>query len=380
MNHYDALVIGAGPAGMAASMELALAGWDVLLVDKSVFPRGKVCGGFIGPENKEILAEYGLLEPLKRRGAQRITHILLSAANGVSVRVPLYYNGRPDYGLGISRAAFDDLLLAKAREMGVIFEGGVTVRNMVHRGGHSTFQLASRDGSPAVEASATHVIHAHGGAVKGNRPAARLFGASRMFDAIVGAGNDVIMHFIDQGHAGINRFEDGTVNVCYVIKESLFKRFKGNFEAVWQHMLSSNTCLAAQMKSSRPLGRWQGTFVDMDRGMRFFDGHAFYTGDAAAVIHPVAGGGITMALSGGILLGSLLGRHHPEDVCRAAEAQAYQRAFRRRYAWPLRASRIIGAVGHHDPVARATIRLLKSRERNLHQLFDIFHQPAVLQA
>ncbi|MCA9395341.1 MAG: FAD-dependent monooxygenase [Candidatus Omnitrophica bacterium] len=380
MTHYDALVIGAGPAGIAAAIELSLAGWEVLLIDKAGFPRGKVCGGFVGPENKAILAEYGLLDALERRGAKYVTHLQISAANNISVRVPIYFNGRPDYGLGISRSAMDELLLAKALDIGVNFEGGITAQHMVHRGGHSTFTLVGRDGRAPAEASATHVIYANGGAVKGKSPASRLYGASCLFDSIGDSGADVIMHFLDQGHAGINRFEDGSVNVCYVIKDALFRRFKGDFDQVWRHMLGANRNLYRQMKNARPLTRWHGTFVDMDRPLRFFDGHAFYTGDASAVIHPVAGGGITLALSGGILLGSLLGRHHPEDVFRAAEAEAYAKAFRRRFAWPLRASRMIGAAGHTAPVANSVIRLLKWREAHLHQLFDIFHQPAVLQA
>jgi len=41
---HDALVIGAGPAGSTAARLLAQAGWSVALVEKSVFPRRKVCG------------------------------------------------------------------------------------------------------------------------------------------------------------------------------------------------------------------------------------------------------------------------------------------------------------------------------------------------
>src|SRR5215471_5533148 len=44
---YDALVIGGGPGGATAALLLARAGWNVMLAEKTAFPRSKVCGEFI---------------------------------------------------------------------------------------------------------------------------------------------------------------------------------------------------------------------------------------------------------------------------------------------------------------------------------------------
>src|SRR3954464_600491 len=45
MKRYDAIVVGAGPAGSTAAYRLARAGATVLLVDRATFPRDKPCGG-----------------------------------------------------------------------------------------------------------------------------------------------------------------------------------------------------------------------------------------------------------------------------------------------------------------------------------------------
>jgi len=47
MKHYDALVVGGGPAGSTTAYRLADAGASVLLVDKARFPRDKLCGGLL---------------------------------------------------------------------------------------------------------------------------------------------------------------------------------------------------------------------------------------------------------------------------------------------------------------------------------------------
>ena len=59
---FDAVVLGAGPAGATAALLLARAGWSVALVEKTEFPRRKVCGEFLSATNLPLLRELGLSE------------------------------------------------------------------------------------------------------------------------------------------------------------------------------------------------------------------------------------------------------------------------------------------------------------------------------
>src|SRR6187402_3328511 len=57
---YDAVVVGAGPAGSSAAVVLATAGLRVALVDKARFPRDKLCGGLLSERCMgEIRASFG---------------------------------------------------------------------------------------------------------------------------------------------------------------------------------------------------------------------------------------------------------------------------------------------------------------------------------
>ena len=67
---WDAIVVGAGPAGCAAAYDLAAAGQSVLLVDKSDFPRLKACAG--GLTIKAVKALRYSIDPVVREVVRRV--------------------------------------------------------------------------------------------------------------------------------------------------------------------------------------------------------------------------------------------------------------------------------------------------------------------
>src|SRR5260370_41391518 len=62
----DALIIGGGPAGSTAALLLAKAGWSVGLVEKSRFPRRKVCGEFLSATNLPLLRHLGVADSFRK--------------------------------------------------------------------------------------------------------------------------------------------------------------------------------------------------------------------------------------------------------------------------------------------------------------------------
>jgi flavin-dependent dehydrogenase len=55
MPNFDAIVVGAGPAGSTAAREIAQRGHSVLLLDRATFPRDKPCGGGVTPRCASLL-------------------------------------------------------------------------------------------------------------------------------------------------------------------------------------------------------------------------------------------------------------------------------------------------------------------------------------
>src|SRR5438270_3510528 len=69
---YDAIVVGAGPGGSATATCLAAEGWRVLLLEKGVFPRDKVCGDLISPRSIRVLDDIGCGAAVQRAAENRL--------------------------------------------------------------------------------------------------------------------------------------------------------------------------------------------------------------------------------------------------------------------------------------------------------------------
>ena len=68
---FDVVIVGAGPAGSAAAILLARAGWSVALVERQRFPRRKVCGECIAASNLALLDALGVGAEVERARRRR---------------------------------------------------------------------------------------------------------------------------------------------------------------------------------------------------------------------------------------------------------------------------------------------------------------------
>jgi geranylgeranyl reductase family protein len=112
----DVIVVGAGPGGAATAYHLAQAGLDVLLLDKSAFPREKVCGDGLTPRAVKSLIGMGI--DTSAPGWMRNEGLRII---GGKVRLELRWPELatyPDYGLVRTRLDFDEILARTAQKAG----------------------------------------------------------------------------------------------------------------------------------------------------------------------------------------------------------------------------------------------------------------------
>jgi len=127
MTNCEVLVVGAGPAGAVAATVLARAGARVRLIDRSTFPRDKLCGDTLNPGAMSLLRRLGLSAAIEDRGLP-VHGMRVTGEHGVAIE------GRyPDglIGRALVRRDLDWALLAAAISAGASFEPSIAVRRAI---------------------------------------------------------------------------------------------------------------------------------------------------------------------------------------------------------------------------------------------------------
>ena len=126
----DVIVVGAGPAGSTAAFYLASAGLDVLLLEKSRFPREKVCGDGLTPRAVKALAAMGIDISEKNGWLRNKGLRVVGAGKRMELSWP-ELSSYPGYGLVRTRADLDQTLARRAQQAGARLLENTTVTGPV---------------------------------------------------------------------------------------------------------------------------------------------------------------------------------------------------------------------------------------------------------
>lgn len=301
---WDVVVVGAGPAGSLAAREMARLGATVLLLDRSDFPREKVCGGCLSSGAMEVLASVGLGGLPDSLGAEPLRSFVVSSGRR-SARLAL------TGGRALSRAAFDHALIGAARELGVEFRSGVRAELGSVGPGHRVVHLG-RD-SDLAEVRATVVLDATGlggglsrvtgGADSGVSGDSRIgLGASFDDGAYPVERGHLRMAVAREGYVGLVRGESGALNVAAAVDPGALRRHGATPASVVADILSS---VGMPPLPPSPSGGWKGTPHLTRYPERVGGERVFRVGDAAGYVEPFTGEGMCWAMSAAIAVAPL---------------------------------------------------------------------------
>ena len=116
---FDAVIIGAGPAGSAAAIWLARAGWSVALVEKQAFPRRKVCGECMAASNRPLLDALGIGAAFEDAAGPELRQVaLMCGEHTLTADLPAAEHPGYAWGRALGRETLDTLLLEEALAAG----------------------------------------------------------------------------------------------------------------------------------------------------------------------------------------------------------------------------------------------------------------------
>ena len=168
----DVLVVGAGPGGSATAYHLARHGVDVTIVERSAFPREKVCGDGLTPRGVAALLKMGV-DP-DEPGFERVKGLRVHSRDAL-IELPFpQLRTFPDYGLVRTRHDFDALLVQRAQKAGArLMERTEAVAPIINDGwvrGATIRAVEDKDAEPT-EVRARFVIASDGAASRFAKPA-----------------------------------------------------------------------------------------------------------------------------------------------------------------------------------------------------------------
>ncbi|HEY6309311.1 MAG TPA: geranylgeranyl reductase family protein [Streptosporangiaceae bacterium] len=160
----DVIVVGAGPSGSTTAYYLAQAGLDVLLLEKSAFPREKVCGDGLTPRGVKALVAMGVSVSEQDGWVRNKGLRIIGAGKRMELPWP-DLSSYPGYGLVRPRTDLDQMLARRAQQAGARLFEGVTVTGPVldERTGRITGVTARAEGADDERTYTSRVIVAADG-------------------------------------------------------------------------------------------------------------------------------------------------------------------------------------------------------------------------
>ena len=364
----DVIVVGAGPGGSSAAYHLARAGLDVLVLEKSTFPREKVCGDGLTPRAVKQLVGMGItLGPDDGWFPNKGIRII-----GGGVRIELDWpelSSYPGFGLVRTRRGFDEIVARAAQRAGARLAEGVTVTGPVIDEATGRIAGVTADGRTyrarlvvAADGNSSRLSLAMGLRKRDDRPlgvAIRTYYTSPRHD------DDYLETWLDlwdgsallPGYGWIFGVGDGTSNVGlgllntsasfgHVDYRAMLRRWLASMPGEWG--FAEENRVAPVRGAALPMG--------FNRTPHYTSG-LLLVGDAGGMVNPFNGEGISCAMESGEIAAQVIVQAlaRPDRAGAELALQGYPRALKDAYGGYYTLGRkFVGAIGHPSFMKFAT--------------------------
>jgi len=309
--HFDVVVVGAGPAGTAAAITSAARGLRAVCVDKARFPRDKTCGDGLTANALRLVEALGVSAG-ELAGAEPafVRETVLVSPSGRRARLPLPTDGA--HAAVVSRRSLDATLLAVARRSGVDVREGCAIDGLEHDADAVRVTLA--DGS-VLAAPFAIAADGHWSTVRralepdAPRDLGEWHAARQYFEEVDDERLWVIFERdLLPGYVWVFPLPGGRANVGYGVLRSDGRRGH-ELRELWPDLLARpvlRDVLGPRARPTEPVRAWP--IPSRYDPAALANGRVLFAGDAAGVVDPMTGEGIAQAIETGMLAAQALAR------------------------------------------------------------------------
>ncbi|UJH91611.1 NAD(P)/FAD-dependent oxidoreductase [Antarcticibacterium sp. 1MA-6-2] len=366
-------IVGGGLAGLTAAIHLASAGYLPVVFEKNTFPHHKVCGEYL---SLEIFPYLNSLEI----DLNSLNPVLIDTLNYSTPSGKLIKTALPLGGVGLSRYALDQFfsIMAKERGVSIIHE---TVTDISFESNEHIITTESD------RFAADIVLGAYGKRSLIDKKLNRKFIEKKTDWLAVKAHYELVdypeevvsLHNFKGGYCGLSKTETGAINVCYLATYKSFKNYK-NPQVYQEEVLRKNIHLKSFFSQAKPLFEKDITIaqISFDNKSHIED-HILMLGDAAALIHPLCGNGMAMAIHSGKLAAELIVEHlKKEQYNRLKLEKIYLREWKKIFSGRIRTGRVLQKILLNSGLAEASQTAIKLFPGVLPQIIKRTHGTTVI--
>ncbi|MBT8327754.1 MAG: NAD(P)/FAD-dependent oxidoreductase [Bacteroidia bacterium] len=344
MDKYDVGIIGAGIAGSCLAILLAQQGKKVVIFEKELYPKHKVCGEFISLESYDFFKQIGL--SLDDWNLPIIKELELTSQKGASFKRSLKIGG-----FGLSRAKLDFELTQLFNKYNITFYPNTKVDSV---DGQSIYYNKE-------EVVADFIVGAHGKYSASYTHQKRKLQKKNYVGVKYHIKGDfdpglISLHSFEGGYCGMSKIEDNQYCLCYLCESSQLKASNNNVQKLEENVLMKNLKLKSILESAEFL--WDKPLIISN--IRFdkellFDNTMLFAGDAAGSISPLSGNGMSIAAKTALML---------SEICRTQDdfsiiCKEYDKAWNQLFGSKVERAKTLNRIMLNPTTHHWVIRLFK---------------------
>jgi menaquinone-9 beta-reductase len=358
MQHFDVAITGGGLAGLALSIQLAKEGFRVVVLEKERYPFHRVCGEYISLESWNFLEQLGY--PLSDMDLPIIKELMVSAPNGRFIKQTL-----PLGGFGISRYKIDSELAAIARNEGVTILEGTKVAEIYFHNNLFTIDTSDK------KISATVAVGSFGKRSNLDVKWKRNFitRKTNRLNNYIGVkyhiqtdapGDTIVLHNFKDGYCGMSQIENNHFCLCYLTTARNLQQCGNSMAVMEKEILGKNPFLNHIFNNARFLWKEPVTIAQVSFNKKNqLENHVLLLGDAAGMITPLCGNGMSMALHGSKLAAGLINHFLSNKISRTELEEQYILQWNSLFGHRLKTGRFIQRLFGKSSLTNLVISALK---------------------
>jgi len=371
-NTYDLAIVGGGLAGLAVSIQTARSGYTVILFEKEQYPFHRVCGEYISLESWGFLQNLGV--DLKSLDISHINRLSVSAVNGIAFEQKL-----PLGGFGISRYKLDHVLAEIAKQAGVIIYEQTRVNDI--QLSNEIFTIGSTKGNFISKVVAGSFGKRSNLDVKWKRPF--IIAKKSKLNNYIGVkyhvrydfpGDLIALHNFPKGYCGISKVEEDKYCLCYLTTADNLQNSNNDIRTMEKNILSVNPHLKKIFNECEMLWKEPVTIsqISFDK-KNLVEDHVLMIGDAAGMIAPLCGNGMSMAMHASKIASEQISKFLDGTISRGKMEQEYSEKWNKLFRKRLRMGRVLQRLMLNEWLIGLTIRVGKKFPKLMRALIKQTH-------